>query len=378
MTFFFRSIARNLFFFGLALLPLQAKAIETTAKHAYMIDATTGTVLLNKEGEVQMPPSSMSKLMTAYVLFSRLKEGRVKLTDEFTVSEKAWRTQGSKTFVHVGDKVPVETLIRGIIIQSGNDACITVAENISGSEEAFAAEMNRIGKEIGLTGSHFVNATGWPDEGHVMTARDLAHLAQRIINDFPEYYHYYSEREFTYNNITQPNRNRLLASDIGVDGLKTGHTSVAGFGITLSAKKGDRRVILVINGLESDNARVEEGDRLLRFGLREFENKKLLSAGQVVETIPVWFGTRDSVNAVVQDDVTLTLPMAQSSQLQMTLKYTSPAPAPITKGSQVASVVVSAPGLEPQIIPLVAAEDVPELTGFAYWWEKIKYQLVGS
>ncbi|MCE2926843.1 MAG: D-alanyl-D-alanine carboxypeptidase [Rickettsiales bacterium] len=355
-----------------------AHAIETSAKHAYLIDATTGTVLLNKDGEVAMPPSSMSKLMTAYVLFSRLKEGRVKLTDEFTVSEKAWRTQGSKTFVHVGDKVPVETLIRGIIVQSGNDACVTVAENISGSEEAFAAEMNRIGKEIGLTGSNFVNSTGWPDEGHVMTARDLAHLASRLIMDFPEYYHYYSEREFTYNKITQQNRNRLLASDIGVDGLKTGHTEVAGYGITLSAKKGERRVILTVNGLESDNARVEEGDRLLRWALREFENKKLLSAGQKLDDAPVWFGTSQTVSLVANDDVLMTLPVSAASNLTMTLKYNSPIAAPIVKGTHVADVIVSAPGLEPQTIQIVAGEDVSKLSGIAYWWAKIRYQITGS
>jgi D-alanyl-D-alanine carboxypeptidase (penicillin-binding protein 5/6) len=355
-----------------------AHAIETSAKHAYLIDATTGTVLLNKDGEVAMPPSSMSKLMTAYVLFSRLKEGRVKLTDEFTVSEKAWRTQGSKTFVHVGDKVPVETLIRGLIVQSGNDACVTVAENISGSEAAFAAEMNRIGKEIGLTGSNFVNSTGWPDEGHVMTARDLAHLASRLIMDFPEYYHYYSEREFTYNKITQQNRNRLLASDIGVDGLKTGHTEVAGYGITLSAKKGERRVILTVNGLESDNARVEEGDRLLRWALREFENKKLLSAGQKLDDAPVWFGTSQTVSLVANDDVLMTLPVSAASNLTMTLKYNSPIAAPIVKGTHVADVIVSAPGLEPQTIQIVAGEDVSKLSGIAYWWAKIRYQITGS
>ncbi len=377
MTKRYTYIANFFVLFVVIFLPAASYAIETSAKHAYMIDATTGTVLLNKEGEVAMPPSSMSKLMTAYVLFSRMKEGRVKLTDEFTVSEKAWRTQGSKTFVHVGDKVPVETLIRGIIIQSGNDACITVAENISGSEEAFAAEMNRIGKEIGLTGSHFVNATGWPDEDHVMTARDLAHLARRIITDFPDYYHYYSEREFTYNNITQANRNRLLASDIGVDGLKTGHTSVAGFGITLSAKKGDRRVILVINGLESDDARVEQGDLLLRWGLREFENKKLLSAGQKLDDAPVWFGTAETVPLVAENDVVMTLPIAAANNITMMLKYNSPLLPPIAKGAHVADVVISAPGLEPQTIALVAGEDVQQLSGFDYWWSKIRYQISG-
>ncbi len=355
-----------------------AHAIETTAKHAYMIDATTGAVLLNKEGEVAMPPSSMSKLMTAYVLFSRLKEGRVKLDDTFSVSEKAWRTQGSKTFVHVGDQVPVETLIQGIIVQSGNDACVVVAEGISGSEEAFAQEMNRIGKEIGLTGSQFANATGWPDEQHYMTARDLATLAQRLISDFPEYYHFYAQREFTYNKITQQNRNRLLASNIGVDGLKTGHTEVAGYGITLSAKQNDRRVILVINGLESDNARVEEGDKLLRWGLREFENKTVVSAGQEVEQAELWFGEKPQVALVAPQEVKITLPISASGKAALSVQYKGPVPAPVKKGDAIAELVLNLPDGTSQRYPLVAAEDVAKLSGYRYALAKLRYQILGK
>ncbi|MBY0407422.1 MAG: D-alanyl-D-alanine carboxypeptidase, partial [Rickettsiales bacterium] len=235
----------SFFFSGAAL------AIETTAKQAFMMDATTGAVLLNKEGDAQMHPSSMSKLMTIYLLFSRLKEGRLKMDSKLLVSEKAWRTQGSKTFVAIGSEIAVEDLIHGIIIQSGNDACVVVAEGISGSEEAFAKEMNETAAKLGMTQSHFVNATGLPDPTHLMSARDLAILAKHLITDFPEYYPFFAIKEFTYHNITQHNRNRLLGV-VGVDGLKTGHTEDGGYGITLSAKQGERRLMLVINGMSTE------------------------------------------------------------------------------------------------------------------------------
>lgn len=364
----------------LATFPVSAATIETQAQYAYMVDYDTGTVMLNKGGEVSMHPSSMTKLMTSYILDRKLKEGKLKLTDAFTVSEKAWRMQGSKMFVHVGDQVPLEDLLRGIIIQSGNDACITVAEGVSGSEEAFAAEMNKVAKEIGLSGSHFVNSTGWPDEAHVMTARDLATLAKRIITDFPETYHYYSEQVFTYNNITQHNRNRLIGNDIGVDGLKTGHTDVAGYGITLSAKdpKSGRRLILVINGLPSDNARMEEGDRLLRWGLQNFTNRTIVKAGDIVDAADVWFGDADMVALTSDQDVTVTLPSGSVNEVKFALRYNGPLQAPVAKGTQVASLIVSIPGTDPQVIPLVAASDVAKVGGFSKIWRTLKALVTSS
>ena len=355
-----------------------ALAMETAAKQAFMVDVTTHTVLLDKNSTERMHPSSMSKMMTLYVLFQRLKEGRVKLTDAFTVSEKAWRTQGSKTFVHVGDKVAVEDLIHGIIIQSGNDACIVVAEGLSGSEEALAEEMNRVAKAIGMNDSHFVNATGWPDENHLVTARDLAILGEHLITDFPEYYHYFSIREYTYNNIKQQNRNRLLTGDIGVDGIKTGHTEQAGYGITLSAEKSGRRLMLVINGLTSEDERAKEGDALLRWGFREFENKKLLSAGQKLDDAPVWFGAAKTVPIVAEKDRVVTLPVSASKNMSFTLKYTSPFPAPVAKGTHIADLLIAVPGGEPQVIPLVAGEEVDKLSGFSYLFAKLKYLLTGQ
>ena len=341
-----------------------AMAIETSAKQAFMIDATTHSILLNKDGDVAMHPSSMSKLMTIYILFSRLKAGRVKLDSKFTVSEKAWRTQGSKTFVGIGSEMMVEDLIHGIIIQSGNDACIVVAEGISGSEEAFVKEMNETAKTLGMTQSHFMNATGLPDDNHLMSAHDLATLAGHLISDFPEYYHYFSIREYTYNNITQQNRNRLLGSNIGVDGLKTGHTDAGGYGITLSAQQGDRRLILVINGTESDNARMQEGDTLMRWGFREFENKTLVHKGQNIADGDVWFGKQPSVPLIADGDVVITLPAGEKKEVSFTLKYVGPIPAPITKGTHVADLVVKIPGNEPRIVPLLAGDDVEKLSGF--------------
>lgn len=352
-----------------------AVAMETAAKQALLMDADTHTVLLNKNADEQMHPSSMSKLMTVYVAFQRLKDGRMKLTDELSVSEKAWKMQGSKTFVHVGDKVPVEELLFGIIVQSGNDACVVIAEGISGSEEAFAAEMNRVAKEIGMTGSNFVNATGWPDDGHMMTARDLAILAQRLINDFPEYYHYFAVPEHTYNKIRQYNRNLLLGGDLGVDGLKTGHTEVAGYGITLSAKKDGRRLVLVVNGLASEKQRKEEGDRLLRYGFREFTNKKIVSKGQNISEAEVWFGEQRTVELVADKDILMTVPHATMPDMRFTVKYTGPLAAPVTKGAHVADLVITQKDGAQQTVPLMAASDVAKLSGFGKMKAFFKHML---
>ena len=349
-----------LFFFHSA----AAFAVETSAKQAFMMDATTHSVMFEKNADELMHPSSMSKLMTVYVLFQRLKEGRVKLDDKFTVSEKAWRTQGSKTFVGIGSEMRVEDLIHGIITQSGNDACIVVAEGLSGSEEAFVAEMNRVAKEIGLEHSRFTNASGLPDDNHLMTARDLAILSDRLIEDFPEYYPFFAVREYTYNKIKQQNRNRLLGT-IGVDGLKTGHTEGGGYGIALSAKQGERRLILVINGMTSDNARVQEGDQLLRYGFREFENKTVVKKGQPVAEADVWFGKKPTVALVAGEDKAVTLPIAAKKDVKFVLKYTGPVPAPVEEGTHVADLVITVPGGEPQIVPLLAGEGVEKISGFA-------------
>ncbi len=363
----YASLWVSLLVVGVSFSTAQAQ-IETNATYAYMEDFDTGTVLMNKGGDVVMHPSSMSKLMTSYVVYEQIKQGKLKFTDTFPVSEKAWKMGGSKMFVHVGDQVKVEDLIRGVVTQSGNDACVVLAEGIAGSEEAFALMMNETAKRIGLTKSHFVNATGWPDEEHVMSAQDLAILARRIINDFPDEYKYYSEKEFTYNGITQPNRNRLLGSTLGVDGLKTGHTELAGYGITLSAKdaSSNRRVILVINGLQSDDERVAEGAKLLGYGLKAFENKTIVEAGKPLTDLPVWFGSKERVSVVAEKDVVMTLPKATNSNVRMNVEFDSPVKTPIQKGQQIATLSVTIPNQPAMSLPLVASDDVAPARGISW------------
>lgn len=343
-----------------------AQTLDTRAREALLVDFETGTVLLDKDAEKRMPPSSMSKLMTALMVFERLKEGSLSLDEKFRVSENAWRkggaaSGGSTMFLEPHTEVRVEDLLRGIIIQSGNDACIVVAENLMGSEEDFARAMTKRAHEIGLSNSTFVNATGLPDEGHLTTARDLATLARYIINTFPEYYSIYSEMKFEYNGISQSNRNPLLYTMRGADGLKTGHTSVAGYGLTASAVDGDRRQILVINGLESVKARSEEAQRLMDWGFRNFENRRLFTAGETVTTAEVWLGQADSVGLVIDRDLKLTVPRRAAQNLEVKVVYNGPLAAPVTKGQQVATLMVGGTDMKTMEFPLVAAEDVPRL-----------------
>jgi D-alanyl-D-alanine carboxypeptidase (penicillin-binding protein 5/6) len=352
-----------------ALAPGWAAAFETQARHAYILDLGTNTVLFDKDAEVSMPPSSMSKLMTAYMVFERLKTGSLSLDDTFTVSENAWRkggaaSGGSTMFLEPGSTVRVEDLLRGIIIQSGNDACIVVAENLAGDEATFAEAMNRRAQELGLSSSHFTNATGLPDPDHYMTAKDLALLARHIIKDFPEYYRIYGETEFAYNGITQHNRNPLLYKGMGADGLKTGHTSIAGYGLTASAMEGDRRVVMVINGLESTKARSEEAERLMAWAFRNFENVSLLTAGEPISEAEVWLGEEDKVSLVSPTDLVATLPRSARRDMVVKAVYDGPIAAPIEKGARIATLVIEGPDMERLEYPLVAGETVDDLSLF--------------
>ncbi len=353
-------------------------AIETTAREAILVDATTGRVLLERDSEVSMPPASMSKIMTSYMVFERLKDGRLALDDELLVSEKAWRMGGSKMFVEVGKMVRVEDLLRGVIVQSGNDACIVLAEGLSGTEAAFAEEMTRKGREIGLTGSSFANATGWPDPDQRMTARDLATLAKRIIEDFPEYYHYYAETEFTYGGIRQMNRNPLLYKSLGADGLKTGHTEEAGYGLTASVVQGERRIILVLNGLGSPKARSEESARLIGWALREYGNYTLFKPGEAVDEAPVWLGEAANVPLVMPAGVTVTLSRKARRDMRVMVVYDAPIPAPVQAGQEVARLVVNAPGEEPVEFPLMAGTAVERLGIFGRITTSLEYLVFGA
>lgn len=335
--------------------------ISTEAREAILIDYETGAVLLEKNADASMPPASMSKLMTVALVFERLKEGSLTMEDTLRVSERAWRKGGSKMFVEVGKRVSIEDLLRGIIIQSGNDACIVVAEGLAGSEEAFAEQMTARARELGMTQSTFANATGWPDPKHRMTARELAALARYIIQEFPDYYSLFSEQEFVFSDIRQGNRNPLLYRNIGADGLKTGHTKEAGYGLTASAIRGDRRLILVVNGLPSMKARADEAERLLDWGFRSFENYPIATAGKTIAEIPIWQGTSPTVSVVADQDITLTLPRAKGKGISASVVYESPMRAPITAGAPIARLRVARSGEAVEEMALMATEDVERL-----------------
>ncbi len=334
--------------------------LDTAAKFAIIVDHITGAVLLEKEPDSTMVPSSMTKLMTAYVVYEMLRGGRLKLDQELPVSERAWRMGGSKMFVQVGTSVKVEDLIRGVIVQSGNDACIVLAEGIAGSEEQFAELMNAKARDLGLDRTTFRNSTGWPHPEHRSTARDIATLARRIIRDFPEYYHYDAEKSFKYNGIDQPNRNPLLQKNLA-DGLKTGHTEEAGYGLVASAERNGRRVILMVNGLDTMRARSEESERLLEWSFREFENVTLFTAGDVVEQAPVHLGTAPTVPLVGGRDVVMTMPRGWRNRAKVTLSYSTPVPAPVQRGTKLGTLSVSGQGVPELEVPLLAGADVARL-----------------
>ena len=333
-------------------------AFELSAREAILIDETTGTILYQKNADVPTEPSSMTKLMTVYLLFEKLASGMLELDDRLTVSEKAWRKGGSKMFVEVGDKVLVEDLLRGIVVQSGNDASIVIAEGLSGSESEFAKLMTRRARDLGMTDTTFRNASGWPEEGHITTVTDLARLASRTISDFPQYYHYYAETDFTFNEIHQRNRNPLLYSGLGADGLKTGYTRAAGYGVTASAVKGERRLILAVNGFASATARAQESQAIIEWGFREYDTYHLLAAGEEVGRASVWLGDSDTVPLVLAEDLIVTLPQAIRNSLDARIIYEGPVPAPIAEGQQIARLVLEAPGATSVEKPLFAGNHV--------------------
>ncbi len=360
------------------------QTFETNAKQVILIDYDTGTVLFEKNPDATMFPASMSKIMTALLVFDKLRDGSLTLEANLPVSEKAWRMGGSKMFVRVGEEVSVEDLLRGIIVQSGNDASIVVAEAIGGSEEAFAELMTERGREIGLENTVFRNATGWPDPDHVTTARDIAKLADFVIREYPEYYGYYSEREFTYGKsldgkpITQSNRNPLLYQGVGADGLKTGHTEAAGFGLAASGLRNGRRLIMVIHGMESVRERSQESRRLFDWGFREFANYALFKAGETVDSATVWLGDKPEVPLVLEDDFTVTLPRGSRNGMKVVVKYQGPVPTPIAKGQQIATLEVSGPGFDTINRPLYAAEDVGRLAFFGRIGSAIRFIIFGA
>lgn len=354
-----------------------ARADTTIAPNAILIDGTTGTVLLEKNADEPLPPASMSKLMTVLMVFERLKAGVLSMDHTFPVSHKAWKMGGSKTFVRVNTRVSIADLLRGVIVQSGNDASIVLAEGISGSEEAFADAMTARARELGLSSSSFRNATGWPHPEHLISARDLAHLAQILVTDFPVYYEMFAEKEFKFNGIEQRNRNPLLSRVPGADGLKTGHTNVSGYGLTASAERNGRRLYLVLNGLKSSGARARESERLIEWGFREFAAYPLLKKGETVETAAVWLGSIDHVPLVPDRDVVLSIKRQARGGLKAFVRWKGPVVAPIAEGQELATLHLEAPGIQPVAHPLYAGVSVERIGFFGRIFERMRAMIFG-
>lgn len=340
--------------------------LQSNAPYALLMDYDTGNILFSKDGDQPMAPASMAKLMTVAILFEKIKHGELKLEDEFTVSERAWRlsvagkNESSKMFVSIGSRIRVDDLLHGIIIQSGNDACTVVAEHFSGSEEAFSDLMNAEAKKIGLTGSVFKNASGLPHPDMHVTSHDLAKLAAYIIREFPDQYRIFAEREFTWNKIKQANRNLLLGTYPGADGLKTGHTEASGYGMVASAVQDGRRLIMVVNGLKSEADRAAETKRFLDMGFREFRSYTLLKPGDVVGEAQVWAGDVRSVPLSVRQPVKLLMRRASREGLKVKVTYMEPVVAPVARGQEVGTLSITAPGVPEMTVPVFAGAEVEE------------------
>ncbi|MDD3288285.1 MAG: D-alanyl-D-alanine carboxypeptidase [Alphaproteobacteria bacterium] len=355
-------------------VPAQAQSVappESAARHAILIEAQTGTVLFAKEADAHMPTSSMSKIMTMYLVFEAIKDGKIKVDETLPVSKYAWQQQGSRMFVNVGERVKVEDLIRGVVVQSGNDASVVFAEALGGSEANFAEMMNAKAKELGMENSHFKNATGLPDPDHYSTARDLATLTLALQRDFPQEYRYFSELEFTYNKIKQGNRNPILYRNVGADGVKTGHTETAGYGLVASSVRDGRRLVLVVNGLEDMQARADEAALLLDWGYREFGLYSVVKAGDKLAETKVWLGEQKTVPLVAGKNLIISLPRSAKSELKTSVTYDQKVNAPVAKDQVIGKITVTAPGLSAAEVSLVAGADVKQLGFFQRIWAKL-------
>ena len=370
-----RNILNKLVFFIFLLIatstfaaPLPIPKPPSTGAKSFIIqDFESGNILAEKDAELPVEPASITKLMTAYVVFNELQAGNIALGDMVTISEKAWRTPGSRMFVEVNKQVSVEDLLQGMIVQSGNDATVALAEHIAGSEETFAALMNRHAEELGMTGSYFLNTTGLPDENHYMTARDIALLASLLIRRYPEYYNWYSQKEFTFNDITQYNRNKLLWRDESVDGLKTGFTDSAGYCLVTSAKKDGMRLITVVLGTDSANARVDASQALLNYGFRFFETHKLYDAGTQLATSRIWKGSTDTVPLGLDRALFVTIPRGQYKSLDASMSINERITAPVNEGQALGTVQAKLSDELVADMPLVSLQAIGE----GSFWQRI-------
>ena len=345
---------------------------KLAAKSFLLVDFHSGRVLAEKNIHKKVEPASITKMMTAYVVYKELEAGRLSLQEEVTISKKAWRMKGSKMFIEVGKKVSVDDLMKGLIIQSGNDATVALAEHIAGSESTFADYMNQYALELGMQDTNFVNATGWPHKDHLTTASDLAKLANALIRDFPEQYEWYKEKEYTYNGIQQYNRNKLLWRDKSVDGIKTGHTESAGYCLVSSAKRDDMRLIAVVLGTRSEKSRSDVSQSLLSYGFRFFESNKLYSAGESLNTARIWKGAVENLNLGLEKDLFITIPRGQYKKLDAVMDINSSIEAPVKKGQRLGAVSIKLEGKELISEPLVALQTIEK----GSLWQRGKDQII--
>ena len=359
-----------------------AAEIDTSAEYAFVTDFGSGKILMERNPDALMKPASMAKIMTVYIAFQRIADGSLSLDDTFLISTKAWRKGGSKTFVEVGKQVSVRDLLYGIVVQSGNDAAIAVAEGISGTEDGFAEEMNYVARQLGMTNTTFRNSTGWPDPEQFTTARDLNILATAMIRDFPldtypELYSMFAEKDFTYNGIKQGNRNPLVYGTQGADGLKTGHTEESGYGLVGSADRDGQRVVMVLNGLESMKQRSSESRRLMDLMFREFKLYRFFDAGEPVDQANIWLGRTPKLDLVLEEPLHLVLSRTDRRRMKMSVQWNDPVPAPIKAGQSIGTLVLELPE-EKLEYSLIAASDVAQLGMFDRVGEALKYLIFGA
>lgn len=342
---------------------------QLAASSYVLIDVNSGKIIVESNADVRLPPASLTKMMTSYLVSSEIDKGNIGADDAVPISVKAWRMGGSKMFIREGTTVPVKDLLKGVIIQSGNDASVALAEFVAGDEGAFAEVMNQQASLLGMQQTHFVNSTGWPAKGHLTTARDLSLLATSLIRDFPDHYTFYSEKEFTYNGITQPNRNGLLWRDASVDGLKTGHTEDAGYCLVASAKRNDMRLVSVVMGAKSSRGREQETQKLLSYGFRYYQTHQLYSAEQVINSPRLWAGASSSFDLVLADDIVLTIPRGQRDNLQVTIEVDNNIVAPIMAGESYGVLNISLNGEVLEQRELLAASNVEPAPLFSRLWD---------
>ena len=353
-------------------------AIDTKAEQAIVMDFDTNEILFEKNSNSKTPPASMTKIMTVYAAFDRLKNTDLSINNECTVSAKAYKMGGSRTFLEIDDKVSIDDLLKGIIIQSGNDASVALAECLAGTEEDFAKLMNVYAKRLGMNNTNFINSSGWPEDDHYSTVYDLAILSNAVIREFPDLYLYFADEEFTYNDIKQPNRNKLLSSVQGADGLKTGFTKASGWGIAATAKREDRRITVVINGTNSSRSRMNESANLINWAFSQTSQKELVSEGQVITQVDVWLGNKPRVNLISSRKIVSTLSFDQLQLIKSSIQYKKPLDAPILKGNSYGKLLISIEGKPNIEIDLVAEEDVGSINPILKIFAALKYLIFGS